>query len=138
MEPGPISTVALAVHPATPAADAAERPRTWQELPLLDVRIARERALRCAIQTGRLADMNLIHAIQRSAGHEPCFGRAGEPCPETRCRWYEPCMVLTEFAPLSPAARPTVRFCAEPADHPATDESAPPIEAWSAPSWPRR
>jgi len=90
------------------------RPRTWQELPLLDSRIARERALRCAIQTGSVCDLNLIHAIQRSAGHEPCFGRAADACPETHCRWHDSCMALLEFVPLAYAAGPVLRYRTEP------------------------
>ena len=64
---------------------------------MLDFYEARDRALRMAIATGEMADINLIHAIQREEGCEPCFGRAEQRCAHTSCRWHCQCMALVAF-----------------------------------------
>lgn len=63
---------------------------------MLSFREAQERALRHAVTTGQMADMAFIHAIQRSNGHMPCFGRMEEYCSHTTCRWHAACMGLLE------------------------------------------
>ncbi len=57
---------------------------------------ARERALRHAVETGEMAEMSLIHAIQEAEGFAPCFGRMEGPCSRVSCRWYAECMALVE------------------------------------------
>jgi len=55
---------------------------------------AHDRALRRAISTGELAEMDFIHSIQEAEGVFPCFGRMEEPCDKVTCRWHEECMAL--------------------------------------------
>ncbi len=63
---------------------------------MLTVSEARERAMRRAVETGELADMQFIHAIQSSEGVAPCFGRMTGPCDRVTCRWHKQCMALLE------------------------------------------
>jgi hypothetical protein len=66
---------------------------------MLDFRAANDRAVRFAIQRGEMPNLNIIQALQRQEGYEPCFGRAVETCTQTRCRWYGSCMELARFDP---------------------------------------
>ncbi len=64
---------------------------------MLEACAARDRAIRRAIETGELPNMDLIHASQRAEGHRLCFGRAEGYCPEATCRWWSQCMDLATF-----------------------------------------
>jgi hypothetical protein len=80
---------------------------------MLDIHIARDRAVRRAIDTGDMPNIDLIHAIQRTEGLRPCFGRAEEHCPCGTCRWHSQCMALVAYCPAAqphfkPARRKTV------------------------------
>ncbi len=68
---------------------------------MLSVPAARDRALRHAIQTGDLAEMDFIHAIQEAESHTPCFGRMEGPCEHVNCRWYAECMALLEVRAIA-------------------------------------
>ena len=78
---------------------------------MLDIHAARDRAIRRAIATGQLPNIDLIHAIQKSEGYRQCFGRCRSSCPEMICRWHTDCMALASFkpapvpAPALPAGR---------------------------------
>lgn len=61
---------------------------------MLTLAHARDRAIHRAIETGELAEMDFIHAVQRAEGHQACFGRTEEPCPKSRCRWHAECVAL--------------------------------------------
>lgn len=66
---------------------------------MLDYHAASDRAVRFAIQTGDMPNMNLIHALQRSEGFEACFGRATSQCDRSHCRWHQSCMALFSYDP---------------------------------------
>jgi hypothetical protein len=75
---------------------------------MLDIHIARDRAVRRAIDTGEMPNLDLIQTIQRTEGSRPCFGRAEEQCPQLNCRWHSQCMALTAYHPKAwavPASR---------------------------------
>jgi len=62
---------------------------------MLSVREAKDRAVRRAILTGELPNIDLIHRIQRFEGSAPCFGRLEQECTNTACPWYDQCTALT-------------------------------------------
>lgn len=66
---------------------------------MLSEQAARDRAVRYAIDTGKMADMHLIHQVQRFEGNEPCFGSAESECTQIHCRWFESCMALVTYIP---------------------------------------
>ncbi|HVP11256.1 MAG TPA: hypothetical protein VMV94_08745 [Phycisphaerae bacterium] len=72
---------------------------------MLDIHIARDRAVRRAIATGEMPNIDLIQTIQRTEGHRPCFGRAEEHCPHATCRWYVQCMALLTYQPRAGRAK---------------------------------
>jgi len=72
---------------------------------MLSCSIARSRALRRAVQTGHLAEMDFIHTIQASEGCDSCFGRMETVCGRFNCRWHEEC---AELSLVSPAPREAV------------------------------
>jgi hypothetical protein len=73
---------------------------------MLDLHVARDRAVRRAIATGEMPNLDLIQTIQLSEGHRPCFGRADEYCPYTACRWHLQCMTLAAYQATAPLASP--------------------------------
>ncbi|RIK66630.1 MAG: hypothetical protein DCC65_08775 [Planctomycetota bacterium] len=70
---------------------------------MLDVRTARDRAMRLAVLTGHMPPIDLIHMRQRAEGFEACFGRCTSTCPQTGCRWHNECSRLA--GACEPAAR---------------------------------
>jgi hypothetical protein len=62
---------------------------------------ARERAVRLAVRTGNMPEIDFIHSVQVFEGFEPCFGRADKWCTNTACRWHKECMELAKI--LCPA-----------------------------------
>jgi hypothetical protein len=66
---------------------------------MLDLRSARDRAIRRAIVTGQMPNMDIIHARQKMDGFEPCFGRSEKVCQRTGCRWHCDCAELATFRP---------------------------------------
>ena len=62
---------------------------------MLSLTDARDRSMRRAIETGEMAEMDFIHAIQRADGYQDCFGRTEEPCPRIGCRWHAECAALS-------------------------------------------
>lgn len=73
---------------------------------MLDLHVARDRAIRRAIATGEMPNLDLIQTIQQSEGHRPCFGRADEYCPYTTCRWHLQCMALAAYGPAAQLSSP--------------------------------
>lgn len=65
-------------------------------MPLLDIHVAKDRAVRLAVLSGHMPNFDLIHARQRAEGFEMCFGRCVEDCQRVQCRWYEECMALAK------------------------------------------
>jgi len=65
---------------------------------MLDIRTARDRAVRRAVETGEMPNLDLIHQIQKTEGHHPCFGRCEGFCGEVRCRWHGQCMALSSYS----------------------------------------
>src|SRR5512140_1018643 len=67
---------------------------------MLDLRSARDRAMRRAIETGHMPNMDIIHARQKMEGFEPCFGRTEAVCHRSSCRWHGDCAELARFRPV--------------------------------------
>ena len=63
---------------------------------MLSLANANHRAVRRAVETGEMAEMDFIHTLQRAGGHAPCFGRTEEPCSQMGCRWYAECVALAD------------------------------------------
>jgi hypothetical protein len=63
---------------------------------MLSLTQARDRAVRRAIETGELANMDFIHMIQRAEGFQPCFGLTENRCFQGGCRWHPECVALAE------------------------------------------
>jgi hypothetical protein len=63
---------------------------------MLSLTDARDRSIRRAIETGEMAEMDFIHAIQQAEGHKACFGRTQERCPKNGCRWHGECAALAD------------------------------------------
>ncbi|HVP10021.1 MAG TPA: hypothetical protein VMV94_02420 [Phycisphaerae bacterium] len=85
---------------------------------MLDFRSARDRAMRRAIETGHMPNMDVIHARQKMEGFEPCFGRTEMVCQRTGCRWHGDCAALATFRPvrglgLRRESRPTLTHAAK-------------------------
>jgi len=78
---------------------------------MLEMHVARDRAVRRAIETGEMPNFDLIHTIQKTEGYSACFGRSETFCGRVVCRWYPQCMALSTFRPKSTptAARPIRR-----------------------------
>ena len=68
---------------------------------MLDFRSARDRAVRRAIVTGQMPNMDIIHARQKMEGFEPCFGRSEKVCQRTGCKWHGDCAELASFRPAA-------------------------------------
>lgn len=68
---------------------------------MLSLPVARERAFRRAIETGRMTDLAVVHARQEREGYTACFGRSMGACPQIGCRWFDECMELMAFVPVS-------------------------------------
>lgn len=68
---------------------------------MLDILAARDRAVRRAVETGIMPNIDLIHAHQRREGFDPCFGRTENVCHRSGCRWFEECAALAVFKPQS-------------------------------------
>ncbi len=68
---------------------------------MLELHIARDKATRLAMATGQMTDMNMVHAMQKYEGSEPCFGRAQSHCEQAHCRWHGDCMTLATFVPTA-------------------------------------
>jgi len=69
---------------------------------MLSYPIALSRAIRRAVQTGELAEMEFIHTVQAAEGFQTCFGRVEGPCARVTCRWYRECMALAAISPTPP------------------------------------
>lgn len=72
---------------------------------MLEYHAASDRAVWYAVETGRMANMHLIHQVQRWEGFEPCFGRAASRCGRAQCRWHSQCMELWLFRRESESSR---------------------------------
>ncbi|MFH1416885.1 MAG: hypothetical protein ABII12_01160 [Planctomycetota bacterium] len=66
---------------------------------MLDHMAARDRAIRRAIETGHMPNIDLIHQSQKREGFQPCFGRSEEACHSTHCKWHGDCAALAAFRP---------------------------------------
>ncbi len=71
---------------------------------MLNIHAARDRAVRRAIETGDMPNLDLIHTMQKAGGYTPCFGRAEGACHETVCRFHGECTSLAgyEVKPVMP------------------------------------
>lgn len=78
---------------------------------MLEMHVARDRAIRRAIETGEMPNFDLIHTIQKTEGYSTCFGRSEAFCGQLVCRWHPQCMALAKFRPkgLPSTARPIRR-----------------------------
>jgi hypothetical protein len=63
---------------------------------MLSLADACHRAVRRAIKTGAMSEMDFIHTVQRAEGYQPCFGRTEESCSQIGCRWYAECVALAK------------------------------------------
>jgi hypothetical protein len=77
---------------------------------MLDIRTARDRAYRRAIETGEMPNFDLIHTMQTAGGYQPCFGRAQGSCDQTVCRFHVDCMALATFQPPPKSPIEITRF----------------------------
>ncbi len=66
---------------------------------MLDLRAARDRAVWRAVETGEMANMDLIHARQVKDGFTPCFGRSEGVCSQKHCCFHAECAALSMFKP---------------------------------------
>lgn len=66
---------------------------------MLDLRAARDRAVWRAVETGDMANMDLIHARQEKDGFIPCFGRSEAVCSQSHCSFHTECAALASFQP---------------------------------------
>lgn len=64
---------------------------------MLEIHVAKDRAVRLAVLSGHMPNFDLIHARQRVEGFEACFGRCVGDCRQVDCRWYQECMALARF-----------------------------------------
>lgn len=64
---------------------------------MLDIHVAKDRAVHFSVFSGHMPNFDLIHARQRAEGFETCFGRCVEDCRQVHCRWYLECMALVRF-----------------------------------------
>lgn len=73
---------------------------------MLDIRSARDRAVRLAVLSGHMPDFDLIHSRQRTEGFDVCFGRCTTICPQTHCRWHRECSMLVASDEIGQNGRP--------------------------------
>lgn len=52
----------------------------------------KQKAKALAINCGKMKKAELIHAIQRAEGNNPCFGSSNGQCPYTNCCFYKDCL----------------------------------------------
>lgn len=57
----------------------------------------RERALRMAIATGEMPEVDFIWTVQRAEGNQACFGHSAG-CSTSHCRWRNHCVALNAYA----------------------------------------
>lgn len=58
----------------------------------------RQRAQEMAIETGKMANIDLIWMHQESEKQVPCFGQ-GHNCHQSDCKWIQQCITLTNYKP---------------------------------------
>ena len=58
--------------------------------------VIKYRAVKMGIATGRMPNVELIWAVQRSAGITTCFGQ-GLNCSKDNCRWRDECLELENY-----------------------------------------
>ena len=51
----------------------------------------REKAKTLGITPGKMKKTELIHSIQKTEGHSPCFGQASDQCEQTNCCFMGDC-----------------------------------------------
>jgi len=56
-------------------------------------------ALKMAVATGRMPEVEFIWARQRAEGARMCFGQ-GRDCKESSCRWRSECVELEKYCDL--------------------------------------
>jgi len=54
----------------------------------------KDRAQVLGITPGRMKKTELIHAIQRAEGNNPCFGSSNGQCPYTACCFMNDCLKI--------------------------------------------
>lgn len=100
---------------------------------MLDIHAAKDRAVRLAILTGHMTNMDLIHARQRAEGFEACFGRSVGDCRHAHCRWHGECSKLTNADASESFAHPGGRMDPAPnraiPSESAATMSPPPVQA---------
>ena len=58
--------------------------------------VIKYRAVKMGIATGRMPNVELIWAVQRSEGITACFGQ-GRKCNKSNCRWRGECLELENY-----------------------------------------
>ncbi|MBN1845312.1 MAG: hypothetical protein JW810_06480 [Sedimentisphaerales bacterium] len=66
---------------------------------MLSKDLVKYHAVKMAIATGLMPEIDFIWSIQRSRGEKECFGRRMN-CPEASCRWHELCRHVHNFAAI--------------------------------------
>jgi hypothetical protein len=61
----------------------------------------RERALRMAIATGEMPEVDFIWTVQKAEGNQACFGHIAS-CSSSECRWRKHCVALNAYAVKMP------------------------------------
>ena len=56
----------------------------------------KEKAKPLGIVPGKMKKVELIHAIQKTEGNTPCFGKADNHCPYTDCCFMEDCLAAKQ------------------------------------------
>ena len=64
--------------------------------------VIKYRAVKMGIATGRMPNVGLIWAVQKSAGTTACFGQ-GLNCGKDNCRWRDECLELEYYVESPPA-----------------------------------
>ena len=54
----------------------------------------KEKAKSLGINAGKMKKTELIHSIQKTEGHTPCFGKSNGQCPYVDCCFMEDCLPI--------------------------------------------
>ena len=69
---------------------------------MLSTEEIKHRAVRMAVTTGAMLNVDFIWMLQAFEDHDACFGR-GAGCPKLDCRWRGSCIALAGFDKERPA-----------------------------------
>jgi len=54
----------------------------------------KKKAKSLGINAGKMKKDELIHAIQKTEGNQPCFGKSNGQCPYTDCCFTDDCLTV--------------------------------------------